>query len=340
MKAVRIETDGSVSVVEMAVPAIGPGEALMRTGVAGICGSDLLDWYVAKKAGQILGHEVAGEIAAVGEGVTAFAAGDRIAPHHHAPCLACEECRAGRYVHCAAWRSSRLDPGGMAEFVRIPAGNLARDTRKIPEAMSFEEASFIEPLATVVKAFRRGQFRAGQSLLVVGLGTAGQLALLLGRALGTSWIVGADRVASRLARAKESGADEAFDVDRETIAGGAGRLSGGRGFDFVFACPGKSAVVREAADAAAPGGTLLLFTMTPPGEEIALPGHDLYFREVSLVPSYSCGPDDTREALALLASRRVAVADLVTHRFPVGQAREAFDRARDPNGTVKVVITF
>jgi L-iditol 2-dehydrogenase len=228
----------------------------------------------------------------------------------------------------------------MAEFVRIPAGNLARDTRKIPEGMSFEEASFIEPLATVVKAFRRGRFRAGQSLLVVGLGTAGQLALLLARALGASRIVGADRVASRLARAKESGADDAFDVDRETLAGGARRFSGGRGFDFVFACPGKSAVVRAAADAVAPGGTLLLFTMTPPGEEIPLPGHDLYFREVSLVPSYSCGPDDTREALALLASRRVVVADLVTHRFPVEHAAKAFARARDPNGSVKVMITL
>jgi L-iditol 2-dehydrogenase len=340
MKAVRIETDGSVSVVEMAVPAIGPGEALMRTFVAGICGSDLLDWYVAKKAGQILGHEVAGEIVAVGEGVTAFAVGDRIAPHHHAPCLACEECRAGLYVHCAAWRSSRLDPGGMAEFVRIPAGNLARDTRRIPEQMSLEEASFIEPLATVVKAFRRGQFRAAQSLLVVGLGTAGQLALLLGRALGARRIAGADRVSSRLARAKESGADDVFDVDRETLAGGAARLSGGRGFDFVFACPGQSAVLRAAAQAAAPGGTLLLFTMTPPGEEIALPGHELYFREVSLVPSYSCGPDDTREALELLASGRVPVADLVTHRFPVGRAADAFARAKNPDDSVKVLITF
>ncbi len=332
--------DGAVSVVEMPVPAIGPGEALMRTAAAGICGSDLLDWYVAKKAGQVLGHEVAGEIVAVGEGVAEFSEGDRIAPHHHAPCLDCEECRAGRYVHCAQWRSSRLDPGGMAEFVRIPAGNLARDTRKIPEAMSFEEATFIEPLATVVKAFRRGRFRPGQSLLVVGLGTAGQLAARLGRALSASRIAGADRVSSRLARAKESGADEVFDVDRETLAEGARRLSGGRGFDFVFACPGKSAVVRAAADAAAPGGTLLLFTMTPPGEEIPLPGHDLYFREVSVVPSYSCGPDDTRDAFVLLASDRVAVADLVSHRFPVERAAEAFERARDPNGSVKVVITF
>ena len=340
MKAVRIEADGSVSVVEAPVPAVGRGEALMRTRAAGICGSDLIDWYIAKKAGQVIGHEVVGEIVEVGSGVTSFSAGDRVAPHHHAPCLECDECRAGRFVHCAVWRSSRLEPGGMAQFVRIPAGNLARDTLKIPEALAFEEASFIEPLATVVKAFRRGRFEAGQSLLVVGLGPVGHLAARLARARGASRIAGADRVAFRIARAKESGAGEAFDVDRETIAEGARRLSDGKGFDFVFVGPGKSGVVRSAFDAVAPGGTLLLFTMTPPGEEVALPGHDLYFREVSLVPSYSCGPDDTREALELLASRRVSVADLVTHRFPLGDAPEAFARARDPHGSLKVVVTF
>ena len=340
MRAVRVGADGGVSVVEAPVPTIGPGEALMRTRAAGICGSDLIDWYVARKSGRVIGHEVAGEIVQVGAGVTSFSEGDRVAPHHHAPCLDCEECRAGRYVHCAAWRSSALDPGGMAQFLRIPAGNLERDTLKIPPGMSFEEASFIEPLATVIKAFARGRFQSGQSLLVVGLGTVGHLAARLARARGASRIAGSDRVAFRIARAKESGVGEAFDVDRETIAEGARRLSAGKGFDFVFVGPGKSGVVRSAFDAVAPGGTLLLFTMTPPDEDVTLPGHDLYFREVSLVPSYSCGPDDTREALDLLASGRVAVADLVTHRFPVDHAREAFARARDPDGSLKVVMTF
>ena len=114
MKAVQVQPDGSVSVVEMEVPQIGPGDALLRPSAAGICGSDLLDWYVRRKAGTVVGHEIAGEIVEVGKGAAGFAAGDRVVPHHHAPCLVCEQCRAGRYVHCAAWRSSRLDPGGMA----------------------------------------------------------------------------------------------------------------------------------------------------------------------------------------------------------------------------------
>jgi L-iditol 2-dehydrogenase len=338
MRAVRMGEDGSVAVVEIPVPAIGPGEALMRTRVSGICGSDLLGWYAARKAGQILGHEVAGELVAVGAGVETFAPGDRVVPHHHAPCLACDACRAGRYVHCAEWRASHLDPGGMAEYVRIPAGNLARDTRKIPEGLTDEEATFTEPLATVVKALRRAGFEAGHTILVVGLGTAGQLAVRLARARGASRIAAADRVASRLEIAGRSGADETLDV-----AAGSGeiaRLAGRRRFDTVFVCPGKVEAIDEAAGLVAPGGTLLLFTMSAPEEAWTLTPHDLYFREVRIVPSYSCGPDDTREALDLLATRRVAVADLVTQRFPIGEAPQAFARARDPKGSVKVVLTF
>lgn len=331
MKAVKVQSDGTVAVVDLPVPPIGPGEALMKTRVSGICGSDLLNWYVSRKAGSVLGHEVSGEIVEVGKDVTAFSVGDRVVPHHHAPCLSCAACRAGRFVHCPEWKSSRLDPGGMAELVRIPAGNLARDTLQIPSGLSDEEASWTEPLATVVKAFARGHFMAGLSLLVVGCGATGQLAVRLGRALGASRIAAADRVASRLDLARVSGAGELVHVDREKLP---------QGFDFVFVGPGKSEAIRAGFEAVAPGGTLLLFTMAPPEERWDLAPHDLYFREVTVVPSYSCGPDDTREALGLLSSRRVAVADLVTHRFPVERAREAFERAREPEGSLKVVITF
>lgn len=341
MKAVRVEADGSVAVADLPEPEIGAGEALMATRVAGICGSDLLDWYVRRKAGSVLGHEIAGVIRAVGPGVTEFRVGERVVPHHHAPCLSCAACAAGRFVHCEEWRLSRLDPGGMAELVRIPAGNLARDTLKIPDGVSDEEASFIEPLATVVKAFRRARVSKGQSLLVVGLGPAGQLAIRLGRAGGAARIVGADRVASRLAAASAStsGADAVIDVSRQPLAEGARAVAPG-GFDVVFVCPGKREAVAEAARAVAAGGTLLLFTMAPPGETWNADLFDLYFREVTVLPSYSCGPDDTSEALGRIARREVRVADLVSHRFPVGDSVEAFARARALEGSMKVAITF
>ena len=335
-----MKADGGVEVVDVPEPRIGPGEALLETTVSGICGSDLLDWYVKGKAGSVLGHELAGRIVRVGEGVSDFAPGDRVVPHHHAPCLACRECEAGQYVHCAEWRSSRLDPGGMAERVRIPAGNLARDTRRIPEGVSDEAASFTEPLATVVKAFRRGRFAAGRAFLVVGLGTTGQLALRLARASGATMLAGADLVASRLEAARVSGADDVVDVDREPLAEAARRLTKGRGFDFVFVCPGKPAVIRDAMGAVAPGGTLLVFTMAAPGDAWSADLNGLYFREISVVPSYSCGPDDTREALEAIASGRVPVADLVSHRFALSEAAEAFARARRAEGSMKVVFAL
>jgi L-iditol 2-dehydrogenase len=340
MKALRATSSGSVEVVDVPEPVAGVGEALMRTRVAGICGSDLLDWYVRGKAGTVLGHEVSGSIAAVGDGATGFSVGARVAPHHHAPCLGCDACRAGRYVHCAEWRRSRLDPGGFAELVRIPAGNLARDTARVPDGVSDEAATFVEPLATVVKALSRARLERGQSLLCIGLGPAGQLVVRLARARGGSRVAGSDPAAFRRAAAEAAGADGAIDPSRERLVPAARALTGGRGFDVVLVGPGKREVVREAFDAVADGGTLLLFTMAPRGEEWDAPLHDLYFREVSVVPSYSCGPDDTAESLDAIASGKVRVDDLVSHRFPIERAAEAFARARNPEGAMKVVIEF
>jgi L-iditol 2-dehydrogenase len=334
LKAVRVQNDGSVSVIDVVVPKIGPGDALMRMVAVGICGSDLLAWYVRGKAGSILGHEVAGEIVEVGGEVREFVPGDSVVPHHHAACGECEECRSGRSVHCSEWRASSLDPGAMAEFVRIPAANLSRDTLKTPPAMSSEEATFVEPLATVVKAFRRGGYTPSRSFLAVGAGTTGQLAIRLARSMGAFRVGAADPVASRRAVAQRSGASELFDVSRERL-----EKIVGDPFDFVFVGPGKASVLESALAAVAPGGTLLAFTMAAPEERLTISPNDLYFREVELVPSYSAGPDDMREALTLIGSRGIEVADLVTHRFPISRASEAFERARDPDGSLKVVLT-
>lgn len=336
MKAVRVGADGGVTVDEVEVPRIGPGDALVKAHAVGICGSDLLDWYVRRKAGSVLGHELAGEIVALGAGTRHFQVGDLVVPHHHAACMECQECLRGRFVHCARWRASRLDPGGMAELVRVPAENLERDTGRFSRDLSPEEACFTEPLATVVKAFRRGRFHHDDRLLVVGAGPAGQLAIRYAGVLGAREVAVADRVPWRLSVGERSGATRLFDVSRQPLRVAAGDA----GFDFVFVCPGKSSAIAEAAGVVAPGGTLLVFTMPEPDDRLDLDGHELYFREVQVVPSYSCGPVEMNLARTLLAQRRVAVADLVSHRYPIGEAAAAFARARNPDGAMKVVLRF
>ncbi|HEX7252028.1 MAG TPA: zinc-binding dehydrogenase, partial [Thermoanaerobaculia bacterium] len=164
-----------------------------------------------------------------------------------------------------------------------------------------------------------------------------QLAVRLARTSGALRIFGADRVASRRKLARESGAEETLEVGPG--APDLGAFLGSRRFDLVLVSPGKAEIARAWIDAVAPGGVLLLFTMAAPEDTLALSPHDLYFREVSLVPSYSCGPDDTRRALQLISSGRVPVADLITHRFSIERARDAFARAREPEGSLKVILT-
>ncbi|MBX6378779.1 MAG: alcohol dehydrogenase catalytic domain-containing protein, partial [Clostridia bacterium] len=156
----------------------------------GLCSSDVLGWYVARKAPLVLGHEPAGVVAAVGKAVRGFRPGDRVFVHHHAPCFRCRTCRRGAYVHCPAWRRSRLDPGGMAEYFRVPGHNLA-DTLLLPDGLSFADGALVEPVACCVKALRRARLRPGDTVLVVGLGFMGQVLARLARAFGAGRVVGA-----------------------------------------------------------------------------------------------------------------------------------------------------
>lgn len=363
MRAALLRAPGRVELVELPVPALGPGEALVRVRACSICGSDLMDWYVSAKAPFVFGHELAGEIAAVGPGVEGWRPGDRVFVHHHAPCGTCPACARGDDVHCPAWRSSRLDPGGMAEFVRVPAGNLARDTLRLPPALDFEDGALVEPVACAVKALRRaaavlgalaGQAArrpggapahgvpdwaaplAGARVLVLGLGFNGQVLGRLARALGAGAVIGSDPVADRRQRA-EAWADAVVDPAAGDVAAAA-RARGGEGADLALVtAPSREALAAGAA-AARPGGVVLAYAPTPPGTPLALALHDLFFREVTLVTSYSAGPRDTREALALMAGGVLRVRDLISHRLPLDRADEAYRLAGEPGRSLKVVV--
>src|SRR5262245_42653863 len=303
-----------------AVPRLqGPGEILLQTAACGICSGDLMPWYLEKKVGTVLGHEVVGRAAVVGADVGHVRPGDLVFVHHHAPCLTCDDCRRGRHVHCATWRASRLDPGGMAPWIRVPAVNVRNDCFAVND-LSAERALFIEPLGCCLKALDLAldDRPAGLTGMVVGCGVMGLLNLAAARALGVTQLVAVEPDAFRRRQALAHGADQALTPAEAT----------GHAADFVIIGPGHPEAIAQALACVRPGGAAVLFTPTPTGIRTSLDLGDLYFREVRLLPSYSCGPEETRRAYQLLRDGRVQPERLVTHRFPLDQVQEAYDTAR------------
>jgi L-iditol 2-dehydrogenase len=340
MRVARLHAWGDVRVEEQPLPAPpGAGEILVRIEACGVCGSDALDWYVATKAPAVLGHEPVGTVVRTGDGVTAVRAGERVFVHHHAPCGACPECKRGLWSSCATWRATRLEPGGFAEYARVPAPNVARDTLALPDTLDWETGTFIEPVACCIRAVRRrGGLEPDDAVLVVGLGAMGLVMTQLARVFGAATVLGSDFLADRRARARALGADAAFDPAAGDVGADVRDYTGGRGADVVIVCPGSTAAIGAGIAAAAPGARVVCFTPLPPGPTLTVDQSALYFREVVLTQSYSCGPDETRAALALLADRRIDVHSLVTHRAGLDGVAAALERAHSGSDGIKTII--
>ncbi len=340
MRAARLHAWGDVRVEEMPVPRPGSGEALVRIDACGVCGSDALTWYVERKATSepvVLGHEPAGVVVALGDDVDTVRLGDRVFIHHHAPCLACEECRRGLWSSCDTWRSSRILPGGFAEYALVPAVNVRRDTLVLPRELDLDAATFIEPLACCIRAVsRQGRIEPGDTVLIVGLGAMGLLMTQIARAAGAGLILGSDFFEERRSLALEHGADVA--VAPDDLADAFATTNGGRGADVVVVCPGTPQAICDGLNVAAPGARVVCFTPLPPDRPLTIDQSSLYFREVSLTHSYSCGPDETREALAMLADGRVRTDRLVTHRVGLDGVAAALERAAGKGEGIKTLV--
>jgi L-iditol 2-dehydrogenase len=336
MRQAVIAAPDRLNVVEASLPELhGDGEILVRTAASGICSGDLMRWYLAKKVGTVLGHEVVGRATEVGAAVSHIRPGDLVFLHHHAPCGRCPACARGTPVHCPEWRASALDPGGMAEWIRVPAGNVQGDTFAVND-LTPEQAVFIEPIGCSVKALRRVSPLvplAGARGIVVGCGIMGLLNLAAARALGAAELIAVEPDSTRRRVALRHGATAVLTPEEANHS-----LT--RAADFVVIGPGHPEVIRQALAYVRDAGVACLFTPTATDVSTALDLGDLYFREVSLVPSYSCGPADTRLAYELLRTGRVRTEGLVTHRFPLHLAQEAFDTARRGGEALKVLVTF
>lgn len=311
-----------------------PGEILVRTLACGICSGDLMPWYLAKKVGTVLGHEPVGRVVEVGADVSHLKVGDLVFVHHHAPCRGCAECLRGTPVHCATWKRTALDPGGMAEQIRVPAEIVRADAFAVND-LHPEQALFIEPIGCCVKALRRiggEQIVTGRRVVLVGCGIMGLLNIQVARAFGAAEVYAVEPDAVRRHWASLCGAVAMAPEEAQE------RLR--RSSEIVVIGPGFPEVIRQGLAYVRDAGVACLFTPTATGVGTELDLGELYFREVSLVPSYSCGPEDTRKAYELLQTGQVEPRKLITHRFGLEQVQQAFETARAGGAALKVLVTF
>jgi L-iditol 2-dehydrogenase len=320
MRVARSLSPREVRVEQAPEPEPGPGDVVCRVLACGVCGSDVLDTWVARKVPVVLGHELAGEVQALGDGVDGLAVGDRVVVHHHAPCGECRRCRRGHETLCERFRTTALDPGGFAERVRVPADLVGE--LLVLDGLDPERATFVEPLACVLRALDRGGPRPGDSLLVVGAGTSGLLAVAAAHARAVEAVWVREPRPERLERAIALGAER----------------HGNELVDVAIVCTPKPAAIAAGFAAVAPGGALCLYAPPDPGQALDLDGHALYVGEIDVCASYSAGPGDMRAALELIASGRVDPATLITHRLGLEETARALELQRSGEAIKAIVL--
>lgn len=338
MKVAMYYGKDDIRLEEMPVPEIGNGELLIRIVASGICGSDVMHWYRSGKTPLVLGHEIAGEVVAAGEGVKNYKVGDRISASHHVPCNTCHYCLNNHHTVCETLRKTNFYPGGFSEYVRLPAINVDRGVYLLPEEMSYEEATFIEPLACVYRGQRIAGTKTGLSMLVIGSGISGLLHIQLAKTLGASPVVAVDIDPYRLEAAKRFGADEAIDA-KGNVSEQFRRINKGRPADIVILTTGAEKAISQAFQSVDRGGVILFFAPTGKGVEIPLPINELFWRnEITLTSSYAANYNEHMTALELIRQKRVKVRDMITHRLPLSKTQKGFQIVEDAKESIKVII--
>ena len=338
MRVAMYYNNSDVRLEEMPVPEIGPGELLLKVEASGLCGSDVMEWYRIQRAPMVLGHEVSGEVVQVGVGVEQYKEGDRLVVTHHVPCNACHWCLSGRHTDCDTLHTTSFDPGGFAEYLRIPQINVNRGVFPIPEHVGYDEASITEPLACVYRGQRRANLQPGQNVLVLGSGLAGLIHINLARALGAGRIIATDMVDYRLDAARKLGADVTFSA-MEDVPARLREANNGRLADLVIVCTGALPALQQALESVERGGTVLFFAPTAPGVSLPVPIHDVFFRtDVTLTTTYAGAPADLATAMDMIASGRVQVGEMISHRLGLAEAGLGFKLTADAGDSLKVII--
>lgn len=340
MRFAAVGGPSQVSVRESPDPVPGPGDLVVRMVACGICGSDVEKVYGRYGQPSVrLGHEPAGVVKAVGEGVEDFGPGDRVFTHHHVPCYSCYLCRHGNETACPEYYGSNLAPCGLAQEYLVPAWNVKHGgVLRLPDSMSFEEAAMIEPLACCIRAWSKCGYRRGDSVAIFGTGSTGMMHAMLAAHHGFSGVCCVDTNEFRLAFAEKLG------VSRTILAGDGAAAqirdsTDGRGADLAIVATGSMSALQSAIASVRRGGTVMMFGVPSKGAALSLEMDDMYSREISLLSSYAASDADTAEALRLIRDGKVDAGRLVTHKYDISESQQAFDRAKSGQEAVKIIIT-
>lgn len=322
-----------IRIQDAPVPEPGPGEVLLQVMACGICGSDLVEWYRLPRAPLIQGHEIGARVEKVGPGVLNFKPGDRVMAAPKVPCLKCRYCRGGHFPQCAEVKE-RLS-GGFAQYVLVPKFIVENGLYPLPASISYEQATFIEPLACVVRAARIGGVTEKKTVLVLGSGVSGLLHVRLAK-LRNCVIAATDVNPQKLALAGKAGAQILIPAGEDVRA----RLikESGRKADVVILCTGAMPALEQAWRSVDKGGAIVFFAVPDPGKNVVIPINDFWTKEIRILTSYYCGPPDIREAIDLLAAGKIEVDSLVTHRLPLEKIAAGFVLLLEGKDAVKVII--
>jgi L-iditol 2-dehydrogenase len=344
MKVARYYNNEDVREDEIQKPIIGLGEFLVKVKKSGICGSDILEYYrfaKMKKLGVdslILGHEIAGDIVEISESVKNLKIGDRVFVSHHVPCFECHYCKEGHHTACELLHNTNFDPGGFAEYVRIPKINIEKKgVYLLDKSVSYEEAVFIEPLGCVCRAQRLAKVRKSLTILILGSGVSGILHIQLAKLRGAKTVIATDVNEFRLEMAKKFGADYVFHANAN-LPIEIKKVNEGRLADIIIVCTGALSAARQALENVAPGSTIIFFAVPKPGIKLEVPINDYWRNEIKIMTSYGAAPQDLDESYNWILSKRIKVLDLITHRFPLNQAGEAFKVVCDAKESLKVIL--
>jgi L-iditol 2-dehydrogenase len=333
---VRLET--------VPVPEIGEKEILVKVHSCGVCGTDLKKISTGShSAPRIFGHETSGTVAAVGAQARKYAPGDRVMVFHHIPCRECFYCQNKTFAQCVIYKkvgcTAGFEPsgGGFAEYVRVMDWIVENGTVGIPDGISFEQATFVEPVNTCMKGIEALRLRQGETVLTIGQGPIGIILSVLARKAGASLIT-SDLHAQRLKIGESFGLETTIDASQANVVDRVRELTGGRGADAVILAVGGNALIRIAMDAARPGGRVLLFAQTQHGEAVIDPAA-ICVDEKTLVGSYSASVDLQAESVRFVMNRDMDLERLISHRFPLSESAAALDLAAHPQpSSMKIMI--